>query len=148
MNKFNFKNVWRIWDSLDRIVFIFAIIGLMCIGMITCNSCHAQDVANLEEMDYGQFRDIYVDDIYASNVLDFIFNPVDENYVIEYVDHGIQPEEITDEHDTIYIVCTKDVFFAYMDWYDANYQEDYPCPTYGIEVTEDEGYYSFRLIER
>lgn len=144
-----FKQMWEVWDNIDRAVFSFSIIALILILSCFCCSCNAQNPSsNIPEMEYGDATsEIFYETLYSNNVIDFIYD-VREGYFIEYYDHGfIFEEELTNDEDRLIILeCSKPNFFEFLTWYSENLNEE-ECPHFVIKtvITSVEGGNNYRF---
>ena len=95
--------------------FVFIIIAVLC-----CISCQSQGSSKVPQMEYGDCEpEIVPVGLIFENVLDFIYDPNEDLFLIEYSDEVISQTN-DDEWNTldyIQIECSKKDFFDVLEEY-------------------------------
>ena len=150
------KNIWSVWGTADKFVAIFSILGILLI-CLTCSSCQAQP-SNIPTMEYNDASTEVFDVpgmlMFAEGVLDFVYNPQGDEYIIEYDDpDALDPDNMEydgiDDYYYIQIFCDSADFFDYLHWYlsitDENDEFYLPSTKYYIEPYKIDDDYYYRL---
>ena len=155
MKKNIFKQMWEVWDNIDRAVAIGGIIAILLSCSIMCCSCDSTTYKfpSIQNIEGNGIIDTWREPLYIENVVDMVYDPVEDRYYIEYHDHGIRYDEetelITENYNPIIHIYTNKVFFEdFMNWYNLHKDIDYPCTIYDIKVIETVTDWEFSLTHR
>ena len=122
------KTVWSCWDKIDRFVAIFSIVGIILLTCVMCSSCNAQTTNNIPVMEYNcvDTLDTTICDncgilFYADGIIDFVYEPTEDRYYIEYDDpDAFDPDYMKynslGKYYYIEIECDSNTFFSYLSW--------------------------------
>lgn len=131
-----FKYIWSLWDKIDKVVFMLAIALCLLSIPIMCSACDSTTHYTIPSLEGDEIIDVYTESLYPENVIDLVYDPMEDGYYIIYCDHGIRPEKETEKDSIIYIYTNRVFFEDFSDWYKNHENVDYPCTIYDIKVIE------------